>query len=106
MEHLAKEMVTEFKADPRCQPATQAKRTSRFGTMCSGSEITGVALKMLQVVCASNGIEWEFEQAYACEIDSKKRDWILEVTQEDDCCVYEDFSGSLNISHSVFQAWT
>ena len=54
MEHLAKEMVKELKADPRCQPAISAKRTFRFGTMCSGSEITGVSLKMLQVVC----IEW------------------------------------------------
>ena len=91
MEHLAKDMVKEFKADPRCQSATSSKRTFCYGTMCSGSEITGVGLNMLQCVCASNGIEWKFEQAYACEIESKKRDWILEVTEDEDCCVYEDF---------------
>ena len=91
MEHLAKDMVKEFKADPRCQSATSSRRTFCYGTMCSGSEITGVGLNMLQCVCASNGIEWEFEQAYACEIESKKRDWILEVTEDKDCCIYEDF---------------
>ena len=91
MEHLAKDMVKEFKADPRCQSATSSRRTFCYGTMCSGSEITGVGLNMLQCVCASNGIEWEFEQAYACEIESKKRDWILEVTEDEDCCIYEDF---------------
>ena len=97
VEHLAKEMVKEFKADPRCQAAISAQRTFRFGTMCSGSEITGVILNILQSVCATNGIEWKFEQAYACEIDSKKRDWILEVTQEEDCCVYEDFFFSFSV---------
>ena len=91
MEHLAKDMVKEFKADPRCQSATSSKRTFCYGTMCSGSEITGVCMNMLQCVCASNGIEWKFEQAYACENVSKKRDWILEVTEDEDCCVYEDF---------------
>ena len=98
VEHLAKEMVKEFKDDPRCQPAVSAKRNFRFGTMCSGSEITGVTLNILQSVCASNGIEWTFEQAYACELDAKKRDWILEVTQTEDCCVYEDFYLSLSVS--------
>ena len=98
VEHLAKEMVKEFKDDPRCQAAVSAQRTFRFGTMCSGSEITGVTLNILQSVCASNGIEWKFEQAYACELDSKKRDWILEVTQTEDCCVYEDFYLSLSVS--------
>ena len=91
MEHLAKDLVKEFKADPRCQSATSSKRTFCYGTMCSGSEITGVGLNILQCVCASNGIEWKFEQAYACEIESKKRDWILEVMEDEDCCVYEDF---------------
>ena len=106
MEHLAKEMVKEFKDDPRCQPAISARRTFRFATMCSGSEITGVAMNILHCVCASNGIEWKFEQAYACEIVEKKCDWILEVTQEEDCCVFEDFSVLSNVSHSAFQAWT
>ena len=103
MEHLAKEMVTEFKADPRFQGAFSGQRTFRYGTMCSGSEITGVSLNMLQSVCASNGIEWKFEQAYSCEIESKKRDWILEVTQEDDFCVFEDCSDSLLFLIQCFQ---
>ena len=98
VEHLANEMVKEFKDDPRCQAAVSAQRTFRFGTMCSGSEITGVTLNILQSVCASNGIEWKLEQAYACELVSKKRDWILEVTETEYCCVYEDFYLSLSVS--------
>ena len=98
VEHLAKEMVKEFKDDPRCQAAVSAQRTFRFGAMCSGSDITGVTLNILQSVCASNGIEWKFEQAYACELDSKKRDWILEVTETEDCCLYEDVYSSLSVS--------
>ena len=59
-------------------------------------------------VCASNGIEWHFEQVYACEIDAKKREWISEVTRDEDCLIYEDVlfpfndsSTSVTLSHDA-----
>ena len=72
--------------------AMEFSRTHRYATICSGTEVTTVALKALEQVMPQHGFRHRFECLWTCEIDKTKWDWQRQLFTHygDDTCMFEN----------------
>jgi hypothetical protein len=82
---LAAEIVCELSAQPDAALCRQ-RRDHTYATLCSGSEVTVLAINALQAALVEHG--WAahtFRHIFACEVDKEKRQWGMEVVGGDAC---------------------
>ena len=63
-----------------------------FATICSGTEITTVALQALQKAMPAHGFRHRFRCLWTCEIDKSKWDWQRHLFKhyDEDSCMFEN----------------
>ena len=82
LDYLAKRAVRVLRLAAKSQGT---KFLHRYGSMCSGSEVLKFVLESLSKALGGTHV---FIPVFTCELESKKREWLMALSPE--CCCFNE----------------